>query len=376
MDVLSANTPLESNLIGFQRLNALVPYYSMFPLDFPLRHLATAKPGQWVLDPFCGRGTTNYAARLLGLPTVAIDCNLVAVAITRAKMVDVTPASVINECSRILSSTRQPRMLPEGQFWALCYHPDTLHGVCVVRESLLEDCATPERIALTGIMLGILHGPVNKGIPSYLSNQMPRTYATKPDPAIRYWRDRDLRPPQVNLLDVVSRRANHSFASLPLAVENKVILGDSRDIGNHGISAHFDWVITSPPYPGMRSYHPDQWLRNWFLGGGDTVEYVSEAQIGRFQNESFVNALSVIWREVATLCRPGARLVVRFGALSSVKCRPLNILSRSLSQAQCGWNIVEAQSAGFAPQGRRQADQFNARIGRSIEEIDVTAVLE
>lgn len=46
------------------RLNAVCPYFTMFPLDFPYQHLLDAQPGEWVLDPFCGRGTTNYAARL------------------------------------------------------------------------------------------------------------------------------------------------------------------------------------------------------------------------------------------------------------------------------------------------------------------------
>src|SRR5690606_41868113 len=48
-------------------LNTVCPYYTMFPLEFPLARLARAKPGEWVLDPFCGRGTTMYAARLRGL---------------------------------------------------------------------------------------------------------------------------------------------------------------------------------------------------------------------------------------------------------------------------------------------------------------------
>ena len=56
------------------RLNAICPYFTMFPLDFPLGILKVhAKPGARVLDPFCGRGTTNFAARLLGLDTIGID---------------------------------------------------------------------------------------------------------------------------------------------------------------------------------------------------------------------------------------------------------------------------------------------------------------
>ena len=45
----------------------------MFPLKFPFKHLSRASKEDWVLDPFCGRGTTNFAARLLGLNSVGID---------------------------------------------------------------------------------------------------------------------------------------------------------------------------------------------------------------------------------------------------------------------------------------------------------------
>lgn len=80
------------------RLNAICPYYTVFPLDFPYRQLVKASPKDWVLDPFCGRGTTNFAARLLGLPSVGIDSNPVAVAIAEAKLTHPTPAGIAALC--------------------------------------------------------------------------------------------------------------------------------------------------------------------------------------------------------------------------------------------------------------------------------------
>jgi DNA modification methylase len=69
------------------RLNAVCPYYTMFPLDFPLGQLKLYPDARRVLDPFCGRGTTRYAARLAGRHAVGIDINPVAVAIASAKTV-------------------------------------------------------------------------------------------------------------------------------------------------------------------------------------------------------------------------------------------------------------------------------------------------
>lgn len=224
-------------------------------------------------------------------------------------------------------------------------------------------------------MLGILHGPVNKGEPSYLSNQMPRTYATKPDAAIRYWTRKKLKPSRINVLDVVARRARHAYMAVPPAVDSRVILGDSTDLLSYGLDVEFDRVITSPPYPGMRTYYPDQWLRNWFLGGKDHVEYVQTGQIGRFRRVEFIERLARVWQNVAALCRPGAKLVIRFGALPSTGCEPQALLLETLARAQCGWNVVSIESAGSPKKGRRQASQFNSKISSPAEEIDVVAIL-
>ncbi len=48
--------------------NAICPYYTMFPLEYPLNLINKHRNhAPVVLDPFCGRGTTLYAARKLGL---------------------------------------------------------------------------------------------------------------------------------------------------------------------------------------------------------------------------------------------------------------------------------------------------------------------
>src|SRR5437867_1148839 len=181
-----------------RRLNAVCPYYTMFPLEFPLRQLIRAQPGEWVLDPFCGRGTTNFAARLLRLPSMGIDSNPVAVAIAASKFVNAKEYADIILGKQLLAKKRQPQDVPHSNFWSRCYHPSTLEEICKIREELLENCTTEERIALRAIMLGILHGPRQKVLPSYLSNQMPRTYATKPNPAITYWSKHKLYPKRIN----------------------------------------------------------------------------------------------------------------------------------------------------------------------------------
>lgn len=166
----------------------------MFPLDFPLDILKKdSQQGDVVLDPFCGRGTTNFAARLVGLPSLGIDSSPVAVAITASKLAITCVDDILSEARQILAE-RRARHVPTNEFWQWAFHPSVLDALCRLREAFLEDCSTESRVALRGIALGALHGPKQKSFPSYFSNQCPRTYAPKPAYATRFWKARSLFP--------------------------------------------------------------------------------------------------------------------------------------------------------------------------------------
>jgi hypothetical protein len=349
----------------------------MFPLSFPFEALASSKAGEWVLDPFCGRGTTILAARLRGLPSVGVDSNPVAGAIAAAKLPQVSACEIIALARDILGGV-QPGPVPgtpQGEFWELCYSPSTLRDICRIRNSLLDRCSTRVEVALRGVMLGILHGPLIKAR-TYLSNRMPRTYSTKPAPAVRYWRKNNLTPPKIDVLTTVSRRARFSFEEVPPSTLGKVITGDSRMFNFARLATKFSWVITSPPYYGMRTYFPDHWLRNWFVGGPSDVDYRAGDLLSHHSERQFVSDLATVWKRTAEVCVPGAKLICRFGALPSCEKDPRALLKRSLGEADCGWTIRTIRNAGTSQHGRRQCDQFGTGKNKPVEEIDVYAVLE
>lgn len=112
-------------------LNAVCPYYTMYPLDFPLRVLKEhGKRGEWVIDPFCGRGTTSFAARLLRMPSVGVDSSPVAVALAQAKLVYAEPGRVVASARSILRAAKEPTAVPRGKFWKVAYHEKTLVHIC------------------------------------------------------------------------------------------------------------------------------------------------------------------------------------------------------------------------------------------------------
>ncbi len=356
-------------------LNGICPYFTMFPLDFPYSILSEhAKLGEWVIDPFCGRGTTNYASRILGLPSIGIDSSPVAVALSQAKLANTSPLLIMQAARRVLDEFPKPDAIPQGEFWEWAFHKDVLQILCRFREGLLKNCRSDSRKALRAIIMGALHGPRPKHYPSYFSNQSQRTYAPKPRYAVNYWKAHNLIPQPVDVLDIIRVRAHRYYADETTRAVGRIIAGDSRDkkVYRHLTRERaIQWVITSPPYYGMNTYLPDQWLRSWFLGGPAHVDYSTASQMSHASPEAFALQLREVWRNVGTVCVPGATMVIRFGAINDRKLDVLQLLKHSLQDS--GWEVTTVHSAGSAAKGHRQALHFSTPGKGAIEEYDVWA---
>jgi hypothetical protein len=358
-------------------LNAICPYFTMFPLGFPLSLLQRlAKRNQVVLDPFCGRGTTNFAARLLGLPTFGLDTNPVAVAATAAKLVKRTTAGlIVSEVQQILSSYKSISV-PTGRFWSRAYHPLVLKQICKLRAALLENCRSDTRKALRGLLLGALHGPLRlDGSSSYFSNQAPRTYAPKPRYAVSFWNRTGHQAPKVDVTTIIGERAARFYAHQLPDVESRVICADSRNLGSLKLACgdrRAKIIVTSPPYYGMRTYVPDQWIRNWFLGGAEEVDYSYGAQVSHRGVSDFVDDLRTVWLNVAAVSDREAKLIFRFGAINDRSIEPSKLIKCSLEDTP--WRLTTISNAGTSRHGKRQADSFVTKPRRPIVELDAWAV--
>lgn len=356
-------------------LNAICPYFTMFPLEFPLRLLRRAQPRDAVLDPFCGRGTTNLAARMHGLRSIGIDTSPVAIAIARAKLLAIQPDAIVAHARSILADATIDDASPIGEFWSLAFAPKTLGALCRLRGGLSANRLSPESQALTALVLGALHGPRTVRVQSHFSNQMPRTFASKPDYSVRYWRAHGLLPTEVDVVDIIRRRAKRYFSNNLPKPCGRIVESDARCPSSLAGERQFDWVITSPPYYGLRTYVPDQWLRLWFLGGAPVVQYGGWTQVRHTSPDDFADDLATVWKHAAVACRLGARLVVRFGGIRDRSADPEEIFRSSLKRAG-GWRLTTSRHAGDAAEGRRQAPQFNRGLRVPVGERDYFAVRE
>mgnify|MGYP005817049781 FL=1 len=356
-------------------LNAICPYFTMFPLEYPnkvLKKRLRDKPV--VLDPFCGRGTTLFSARKFGFSAWGIDSSPVAVAIAKAKLASCDIEAPLKLAAELVSGAG-PANVPDTPFFRSAYHQSTLRDICALREGLLGlENETDASSILRAATLGCLHGPLPRHVENagYFSNQMPRTYASKPDYAVRFWKERDLKAPRIDVLRVLRRKIGR-LAGLDQASPcpiSHVLHGDAQSeevfqsIGNAP-----SVVITSPPYYGMRTYVQDQWLRNWFLGGPDAIDYSAGPQLDHGGQQAFAASLGKVWHNIANSASSSESLhmYVRFGIIPSASIDAKKLFRNSLGESGIHWRLVSTRSAKSADAGRRQADQMKAESAAAVE---------
>jgi hypothetical protein len=358
-----------SRSLAYERdnaLNAICPYFTMFPLEYPLGVLKQyVKDLPVVMDPFCGRGTTLFAGRKLGLAARGIDSSPIAVAVARAKLADVNKAKSLELAKRYVEEHANADV-PDNAFFRAAFHADVLQKICAIREGLLRvQRDTDTAVILRAAMLGCLHGPLSKSPErlSYFSNQMPRTFSSKPDYSVRYWKEKNLVAPALDVLKVLERklvRLDHAPLSQTSALTD-VRKGDSRKAASLPAgNRDFSVVVTSPPYYGMRTYVEDQWLRNWFLGGPDCVIYGQSTQLEHNGVTTFAESLGKVWKNMARTTAERLDMHIRFGIIPSSRVDAKALMRASLESSGVRWEEVSVRSAKTAASGKRQADHMAA----------------
>jgi len=302
------------------RFHSLCPYYAMFPERFAEEWIERlTAPGEVVMDPFCGRGTTPFQALLMGRQAVASDVNPVAYCVTKAKTR--APAlPVVERRLRVLAkgfAADQWQGVLSGlpEFFHHAFHPDTLAQIAYLRDRLGwrksdADCM------IAAIVLGSLHGESHRS-PAYLSNRMPRTISTKPAYSMRYWAAHGCRAPQRDAFSVVRDRLFFRYTTPPPAARGHTWNEDVRKLPE--LAGRFpgpvSCVVTSPPYLGVTHYGEDQWLRLWFLGGASRPSRGCGSPDDRYHGAARYWAfISDFWRALGAVLAPRAHVVIRLGA--------------------------------------------------------------
>lgn len=293
------------------------PYYAMFPMRFALDTVSTySKPGDFVLDPFAGRGSSLFAAAALGRRAYGVEINPVGWLYSTVKLQPAAKEDVEERLQEIAERSKGRRYI------ALAGHADAFFKMCFSRKVLSFLYAARELLdwehnradaTLMAFVLLYLHGKRN----SSLSNQMPMTKATSKNYSIAWWKKEHLEtPPEIEVYSFLQQRIRWRYGKgVPNLSDARVDYGDCTarlpEVLDRG--RPIDLLLTSPPYFGVTNYFVDQWLRLWMLQGPASPTILTEERYKkRFDSkEDYAELLDSTFRACAPNMAPRSTIYVR-----------------------------------------------------------------
>lgn len=284
-------------------------YLASFPAGLAHAFIGRyTRPGDVVLDPFSGRGTTPLQACAEGRLGVGNDLYPLAHLLTAAKVDPPEPPELFGRLDELRtgwhsrtadSSSRATDEPPEV---AVAFHPRTLDQLLYLR-SALDPARRADRF-LAATTAGILHG---RGA-TFLSGLMPNAFAMPPSYVRRYAAASGFVPEERDVFEALRAKSRRLLRDSLPPVRGLALLGDARDAGTRSrdalrgrsLPARARLVVTSPPYLRVVRYGAFNWLRLWFLGlvpeGIDaTLDQVHRPQAWlRFVREVLADLLNVL----------------------------------------------------------------------------------
>ena len=313
------------------------PYYAMFPPAFSdevvQRHSA---PGDLVLDPFAGRGTSLFSASTAGRAALGVEISPVGYVYAAAKLQPAPKHHVLQSLDYIQERShafrRRAESLPE--FYHYCYSPRVRRFLLAARSSLDWRNGSADR-TLMAIILVSLHGKRAHS----LSNQMRQSTSMWPSYCVKWWKEKAISPCDLDPVEFLRRRIAWRYAKgTPNTRSGRAILGDSRtELARlHsritlGKDSRPRLLFTSPPYCNVTNYYTDQWLRMWMLGGPDLPSASAGNRYGNKQanRSSYARLLEVVFGRARDVLEQDATVYVRSDVRPETYGPTIDVLQRT-----------------------------------------------
>ncbi|HHY56393.1 MAG TPA: site-specific DNA-methyltransferase [Chloroflexi bacterium] len=287
------------------------------------------KPGQTILDPFAGSGTTLVQANELGVNAVGYDVSAFNVLLTRAKTKRYNLRTVRHEILDILERTARMTQAEAAQplLWAETtadgrHREDAATNYLELwfapqaRTELLTYRSLIEEYEDSDILKVILSRSARSArLTTHFDLDFPKRPQTQP-----YWcykHGRECTPTTSAYqflkrysLDTLQRL--EEFATRQTDATVTIVHGDSR----RARIPQVDGVITSPPYVGLIDYHEQHRYAYELLGLTDCSELeIGAARRGNGQKAQieYQQAIADVFRHACKSISGGGRLIVVAG---------------------------------------------------------------
>jgi len=245
---------------------------AMFPPSLPHYFIRRfTEPGDIVLDPFSGRGTTAVEAMAQNRIGIGNDLNDLAVALTKGKLANPDLDRVLKRLDSLEKGYSRKDWLTFSGMpdkIRMIYHPETQKHLMYLKLNL--DWKNDDVDAfLTMVLMGAMHGQSS----GFLSLSMPNTFSMGWNYVKKYIAKHNLKRPKRDAFEVIRHRCKRFLKKGQLPGNGFVIHGDVRDLDKSNLIKHnsVKMIFSSPPYLKVIKYGLYNWIRLWWLIGDHKI---------------------------------------------------------------------------------------------------------
>lgn len=317
-----------------------VSYRACFKPSLPAFFIERlSAPGDAVLDPFMGRGTTPLEAALRGRIPCGNDVNPLSAMLVRPRL---HPP----ELPTIQARLAELDLRYDGPLdfdLLVFFHPDTLRAICGLRAYLLQRTANGSLDAVDDWIRMVAVNRLTGHSPGFFSvYTLPPNQATSAHAQRKINLKRNQAPTPRDVKAIILKKSKSLLQDVaPLWRNDATSLAD-RAVLTTGPAAAIQalpvasvqLVVTSPPFLDVVQYADDNWLRCWFCGiDAEAVPITMARTVPAWQQ-----AMAEVFVELFRIVRPGGYVAFEVGEVKGGKVR--------LEEAV----VPAAQAAGFVPE--------------------------
>lgn len=244
-----------------------ISYRACFKPQLPRFFIeAFTQMGDWVYDPFNGRGTTVIEAALMGRNIVANDVNPLSLILSIPRIKIPSLHQVKARLLEIPFAKRLKADIDLGMF----YHPETESEIISLR-NYLNNCKKEDdvdrwiRMVATNRLTG--H---SKGFFSVYT--LPPNQAISAERQKKINKERKQKPEYRDVRELINRKTNQLLKGIndehrKILAQTLIATSNTDASLTKSIKANsIALTVTSPPFLDIVQYAADNWLRCWFNG--------------------------------------------------------------------------------------------------------------
>lgn len=227
--------------------------------------------GDFVCDPFMGRGTTPLEAALQGRKAIGFDANPLGEMLVRPRL---NPPH-ISEIEKRLKEIPWKNRSPLQEDLLVFYHPQTLEKITALQDYLFERQSCGELDAVDDwIRLIALNRLSGHSAGFFSVRTMPPNQAVPIERQIAINARNDQIPGMREVPELIMKKSHALLRDLKPGQRIELAKFASEHRIGTGLAEYLEslktesvhLIMTSPPFLNVVNYRQDNWLRCWFAG--------------------------------------------------------------------------------------------------------------